>query len=96
MKMSLCQMIAIVCILVVGSIAVIPFVPTADAHPQEVHSYSLYDVEACVEDGTIVSQTLVWGFSQIVVPHDPNGSHQMNTRYFVSVRNVTLVTCSMG
>jgi len=96
MKMSLCQMIAIVCILVVESIAVIPFVPTANAHPQEVHAYGLYDVEACVEDGTIVSQTSVWGLSQIVVSHDPNSSHQMNTRYFVNVRNVTFLTCSMG
>jgi hypothetical protein len=72
------------------------FVFFANAHPKEVHSKSIYDVVACIEDGTIVDQTLVWGISEIIVPHDPNNEHEMKVRTFVSIRDIDWVNCQFG
>ncbi|MDE0326807.1 MAG: hypothetical protein OXN27_23010 [Candidatus Poribacteria bacterium] len=44
MKMSLCQMIAIVCILAVGIMTVTPFVPTANA--DKIHWIPSYRIHA--------------------------------------------------
>lgn len=96
MKFSTLQTIAIVCMLTVGFMTGTPFLQTADAHPVEIIERSLLDAVVCVEDGTIVSTTLVWGQSEIVIPHDPNGSHQMNVRTVVGFRNIEFVNCSMG
>ena len=54
MKMSLCQMIAIVCILAVGIMTVTPFVPTANAG--KVHWIPAYKIHVyyCDYCGTIL------------------------------------------
>ena len=85
--LTLC-LTAVVC---VASVFVVLF---ADAHPKEVHSRSIYDVTACTEDGRIINQVLVWGISEVIVPHDPNNDHEMKVRTFVSIRNVDWVNCS--
>lgn len=97
MKFSTLQILAIFSLLSVGFLTFAPFVQIADAHPQEIISRSLRDLVVCEEDGTIVEDTVVWGQSEIVIPHDPNGSHEMNVRHVVGIRNVEYITCgSMG
>ena len=49
MKMSLCQVIAIVCIFAVGIMTVTPFVPTANAG--EVHWIPTYNIHAYLCEG---------------------------------------------
>jgi len=65
----------------------------AIAHPKEVHQRYIYDVTACIEDGRIIGQVLVWGISEVIVPHDPNNDHEMKIRTFVSIRNIDWVQC---
>lgn len=47
MKLSLCQMIAIICILAVGFIAFSPFVQTADANLASITIWEEYQVDLC-------------------------------------------------
>ena len=72
------------------------FVLFVDAHPKEVHQKSRYDVTACIQDGAIIDQVLVWGISEVIVPHDPNNDHEMKVRTFVSIRNIEWVDCPMS
>ncbi len=97
MKFSTLQILAIFSLLSVGFLTFAPFVQTTDAHPVEIISRSLRDLVVCAEDGTIVEDTVVWGQSEIVIPHDPNGSHEMKVRHVVGFRNVEYINCgSMG
>ena len=84
------------CVIVLVFSTVMLFVFFANAHPREVHSRSIYDVTACIEDGTIVDQTLVWGISEVIVPHDPDNAHEMKVRTFVSIRNIDWINCIIG
>ncbi len=50
MKMSFCQMIATVCVLVIGFMIVSPLVPSTEANPHKYH-YEVYYIADICENG---------------------------------------------
>lgn len=52
MKMSLCQAVAMTCLLVVGFMMVSPLVSEVDAHPRKIYYKDYYHVEFCSTCGS--------------------------------------------
>lgn len=94
MKMSLSQMIAIVCILAVGFMTVTPIVVEVEAHPKKVIRWAEYDVTMCSNISIITDITLVWGLSEVVEAHDDN-PHTMKVLY-LDTYNVEYVYCPVA
>ena len=63
MQVSLCQMIAIVCILAVGFMTVTPFVQTADAWPSHLCCETIDVWQKIYSWGAVkTGQDYVWGY----------------------------------
>ena len=95
MKMSLCQMIAIVCILAFGIMIVTPFVPPANAG--KVHWIPTYQIHAYLCEGCglmVYYDILAQGFRRF--EHGENDGHEnLPPRYvdIVSSETVELSFC---
>lgn len=57
MKMSLSQMIAIVCILAVVGLTLTPFLPDCTADPSEVNHYMSATITICINGGSSSATT---------------------------------------
>ena len=93
-KFGFRKSIALFCIFALCSAIVMETsILDVEAHPEEVESYGWYIVTVC-HYGFIVDVQMVYGYSVVIEPHDPNGSHQMqityyNTYYFNYVSDCT-------
>lgn len=76
MKMSLCQIIAIVCILSIGTIWFIS--PMSDAHASKVRHVKFYDVTIC-SCGRVLSKSLVRSAYYILETHAEDPLHSSGT-----------------
>ena len=87
MKRSLCQMIAVICILSVGFLTAAPFVQTADA---DDFTATLYYVHAyyCHECGTMLWYDVV-GETTLIVSHAPGAPH-LDIDYYDVVKSFTV------
>lgn len=74
--------VAMICIFaLVVAVAMETSILEVQAHPKVAASYGWYVVDIC-HYGQIVDVRLIYGYSTIIEPHDPDGSHQMITIYF--------------
>lgn len=101
MKMSLCQIIAMVCILAVGTIGFVSLTPVSEAHPSKVKHVESYDVTICLAHGTVLSKVHTSTSYYILEDHedDPlhtSGSCSINhdvTLTILEILNVTYDFC---
>lgn len=101
MKMSLCQIIAIVCIFAVGTIGFMSVTPVSEAHPSKVKHVKYYDVTICLAHGTVLSRVHTSTSYYILENHEEDPSHTSGscsiyhdvTIITEEVWNVTYVWC---
>ena len=90
MKMSLCQMIAIVCIFAIGTIGFVSLTPMSEAHPTKVMHVKEYDVTICTAHGTVLSKVHKSTSYYILEDHEEDPLHDSGS---CSINHdVTLIT----
>ncbi len=80
------KMITIISILIIGFMAITPFISHIQAHPKKLIQWAAYDVEMCEGTSIVVDMTLVWGMSEVVAQHNEdhapdNPNHDVQILY---------------
>ena len=90
MKMSLCQIIAIVCILAMGTIGFVSLTPVSEAHPSKVKHVKNYDVTICTAHGTELSRMPTSTSYYILESHEEDPLHSSGSCSIY--HDVTIIT----